>query len=494
MEPTSPIMIIAHSLGEIVAKEMLRRSSMCRLGQSHLHTVFDATRGIIFFGTPHGGSDPRGFLQSIAERLFRSLGFSVNEQVVNALLPSSEQLHKLRDEFAPMASQQGWAIHSFQEQMGVKLLSGRKLVDDASSYISAHDIEVTEHIGQNHMDMCHFSGFHNPEYRKVAAAISHMALKQIKATTDRDHDIEPNTDPTWGLRDILDSLRFDQHDARHHNIKSAHSVTCEWILESDLYSEWVNSKSLEDHHGFFWIKGRPGVGKSTIMKFLFANVRNTTKGVVLISFFFNARGNTLEQSTLGIYRSLLLQLLEQKSSLQKVLRPVLGFTSFRHNLNRSIELLKSLFEEAIQSLANTPVFCFIDALDECPETEVREMVSSFSHLGKLAASAGYQLWVCFSSKHYPYITINKKIELVLEEHAGHREDISHYVASELRIGQSPLTKEIKHTVEVKSPVFSCGWYWWSKYTIRSTIVDISTGFVGGSRRFQNICMNYFEKC
>jgi hypothetical protein len=127
LEPSRPVLFIAHSLGGIVVKEMLRRSSSCHLSQPQLHAVFESTIGIMFFGTPHGGADPRGFLQHIAEKAIRAAGFSVNKQIVDTLLPSAERLKELRDEFSPMAHQQGWIIHSFQEEIGVNLLSGNKV-------------------------------------------------------------------------------------------------------------------------------------------------------------------------------------------------------------------------------------------------------------------------------------------------------------------------------------------------------------------------------
>jgi hypothetical protein len=81
----------------------------------------------MFLGTPHGGADPRGFLQHVAEKAIKAAGFSVNKQIVDTLLPSAERLKELRDEFSPMAHQQGWIIHSFQEEIGVNLLSGHKV-------------------------------------------------------------------------------------------------------------------------------------------------------------------------------------------------------------------------------------------------------------------------------------------------------------------------------------------------------------------------------
>ena len=80
----------------------------------------------MFFGTPHGGADPRGLRENIVERIARAAGLSVNEQIVNALLPTSERLKELRDSFAPMARHKSWIIYSFQEQYDVRFLSGGK--------------------------------------------------------------------------------------------------------------------------------------------------------------------------------------------------------------------------------------------------------------------------------------------------------------------------------------------------------------------------------
>jgi hypothetical protein len=58
-----------NSLGGIVVKEMLRRSSSSHLSQPQLHNIFESTFGI---GTPHCGADPRGFLQHVAEKAIRA--------------------------------------------------------------------------------------------------------------------------------------------------------------------------------------------------------------------------------------------------------------------------------------------------------------------------------------------------------------------------------------------------------------------------------------
>jgi hypothetical protein len=130
-EPARPLLFIAHSLGGIIIKEALRRSHGSVLYQDTLRprNIYESTAGIFFFGTPHGGADPRGVLQHVAEKIITVVGrFSANKQVVDTLLPSSERLRELRDEFGPIARQNKWIIFSFQEEHGVLALSGKKVI------------------------------------------------------------------------------------------------------------------------------------------------------------------------------------------------------------------------------------------------------------------------------------------------------------------------------------------------------------------------------
>lgn len=469
VEPARPLVFVVHSLGGIVVKEMLRRSHRCSEGQDHLRDVFSSTRGIMFFGTPHGGADPRGVLQRTAESLVRAVGFKANEHVLNSMLPSSERLRELRDEFNPIAHEQEWMIHSFQEELGMKALGDRKVssarcsytvlivnvgitqvVDDNSSYLNFPAIETTEHIRRNHRSMCRFSGPEDPEYKKVVAALQRMTGSPQKTR---------NPGLTSVLTDeqakkLRESLSFSQIDARHMTIKGAHADTCRWLNQKQEYIDWLDPEKIKDHHGFLWIKGKPGTGKSTLMKFALAQAQEDMKDSLIISFFFNARGGDLEKSTTGMYRSILLQLMDHASHVGlMVYNRTKSLLDHSSSLGATIwppEILRVLLHDAVKLLGNSKVVLFIDALDECDEDEIRDMISFFEQIGEQAALLEHSFRVCLSSRHYPHVTIAHAREVILEGQKGHDEDIVNYINSELKIGHNKTATEIRTEIQERS--------------------------------------------
>lgn len=191
------------------------------------------------------------------------------------------------------------------------------------------------------------------------------------------------------------------------------------------------------------------------MKFIYLKTKRKKSHTpsVTASFFFHARGEDLEKSIPGMYRSLLLQLLEGYLDLQEVLddtdlvpRGQLGCPQ--------LNVLKDLFHNAVSKLGQRTLTCFIDALDECDEQQVMEMVRYFEELAESCASTGVQIRICFSSRHYPYIHIRHGIELTLEHQQGHSDDMSNYIQSNLRITSTALVEELRpQMIEKAAGVF-----------------------------------------
>ncbi|KAH0538032.1 hypothetical protein FGG08_005344 [Glutinoglossum americanum] len=454
-QPSRPLIFVAHSLGGIIVKEALRRSEGQQAHHSHLYSIYDATIALICFGTPHSGADPRGVVYRAAETVVRLAGFVVNDQLVNSLLPSSERLRELRDEFSRMSRSKNWMLYSFQEQYGLKFLNGDKVVEDTSSAFGDSTIEITQHIAGNHMDMCRFKGLDDGEYEKVTAAFRRISqvIEDNAGQLGLCSEMSPSSveQPKFTAaateeqkKACLDSLSFQQIDARLMNIKKAHERTCNWLFEQLEYQKWLNRDLIYEHHGFLWIKGKPGAGKSTMMKHALLKTKKASRGATIISFFFNARGSILEKSTLGMYRSLLFQLLTALPALQDLFVPIFLMKPNHNDIyGWNAEELQEFFITAIEDLQQHRLVCFIDALDECEENEVRKMVEFLESLAEAALSSGTSLNICLSSRHYPHISIQNGIQLDIDRQGGHDNDISTYVQSKFKAPASKQMDDIK---------------------------------------------------
>ena len=283
---------------------------------------------------------------------------------------------------------------------------------------------MTQYIASDHMGMCRFGGFHDVEYRKVVAALEHIQ----KRITERYADsASPGSYATFFTsshllivlemdlvlgeghrKNLMDSLRSRVIDARYATIRTAHTRTCRWLFEMPEYQDWLDISKTTVHHGFLWIRGKPGSGKSTLMKFAVGNARKAVLETV-ISFFFNARGEDLEKSTLGMYQSLLFQILEAIPDLQKVLDRIRSTVLHEECYRLEIDDLQNLFEAVIRSLGQYRLTCFIDALDECEEGQIRDLVAFLEQLGECATLLQVHFHVCLLSRHYLYIFIRNGI-------------------------------------------------------------------------------------
>ncbi|CAI7641033.1 unnamed protein product [Penicillium crustosum] len=300
---------------------------------------------------------------------------------------------------------------------------------------------------------CDYADSHkSKEWQRYAAATAAAyarELLEVLPVTGSHTSIVSTTDSYQYLshehrQRLLNSLKFEQMDSRKTTIQQEQKKTCRWFLSHPYYKTWLDPASLSHHHGFLWISGKPGAGKSTIMKFAYSSMKGKGrhKHTITASFFFNARGSGLEKSISGMYRSLLLQLLEGYPDLQVVLDDS-ELVPKTQNGPPSLNILKDLFANAVCALGQRSFTCFVDALDECDEQQVVDMVQYFEELAERSTAKGVPFRACFSSRHYPYIFIHRGLRLTLEDQPGHAEDLATYVTSRLRIKEPKLVEELQ---------------------------------------------------
>ncbi|PHH76529.1 hypothetical protein CDD82_3953 [Ophiocordyceps australis] len=235
----------------------------------------------------------------------------------------------------------------------------------------------------------------------------------------------------------LQSLAFPEMDDRPKDIdkKGTQQGTCEWLLKHDKYTRW-NASDV----GLLWIKGKAGSGKSTLLRYAYNHAipapesNNTT---LVLSYFFHGRGTELQKSPLGLFRSLLHQILKA------VPDAATEFTSQYQQRCKDygkpgeqwewhVQDLTSHFEKILPKVSSQghPVLIYIDALDECGEENAHHLIEQFQALLKrLAENRETQLRICFGCRDYPIGLVEYGSEIRPE--AENALDIENFVTNKL---------------------------------------------------------------
>ena len=242
------------------------------------------------------------------------------------------------------------------------------------------------------------------------------------------------------------------------NIPPAHAKTCTWLFEQPQFKDWRDTSKVTDHHGFLWIKGKPGCGKSTIMKTALkrAQKERPHSSITIVSYFFNARApGSLEKSSLGMYRSLVHQLLTAIPDIQNSFTIYfLGKVSNMEVDEWTVVELQGYILSILENLKDHSLAVYIDALDEGEENDIRNMIQFLEEVSQVSISNGISVSICLSSRHYPHISISYGVSLIVENQQGHDQDIIKYVENKLKGDRGDEHETLKsHIYEKASGIF-----------------------------------------
>jgi type II secretory pathway predicted ATPase ExeA len=211
--------------------------------------------------------------------------------------------------------------------------------------------------------------------------------------------------------------------SRYNRVEQCLPGTCQWIFQKREYLDWLELGTSGAKRSFLWIKGKAGSGKSTLMKTIIQRIRALPSQPLVISFFFDARGNLLERSPSGLFRTLTRELINERPHLlESLLLLYRKMLETRQEEWRMHDLLQ-WFKQTMDCEQVGPVYVFIDALDECDnedmdqrtsrdhETNARTLVRFFESLMISSTESRNPLLLCLSSRHYPHITVRADIRL-----------------------------------------------------------------------------------
>ncbi|KAK7890072.1 hypothetical protein LTR67_008537 [Exophiala xenobiotica] len=236
--------------------------------------------------------------------------------------------------------------------------------------------------------------------------------KTVKATLEAEE----------GLRDTYcgavarcyKSLGFDDIMAREEIIAAPDDETCLWIYDAPEFESWhSNQKPL------LWLKGKPGSGKSILMKSLFKRREKDLddSSTILLRFFFNGRGSPMEKPPEALYRTLTQSMMRlDPATLCAVLAYYLEKESRTGIVRWRTEELADFFHKELEQPQKKDVEVFVDALDECSDSEVLEVIRRFEKSIQKPRGQS-KLRICWSSRFYPNISLRavQAIELIVSD-------------------------------------------------------------------------------
>ena len=248
---------------------------------------------------------------------------------------------------------------------------------------------------------------------------------------------------------VIDSLRFPTLSQRQEDVKQAHPGTFRWIYENKSSNRIAQSSKypacnfyewLQNGSGIYWISGKAGSGKSTLMKHLYRNektisILNAWAGErqlhTAIHFFWNI-GTGMQKSQLGLLQTLLCNILDKDPALILKIWPY-DSQEWPPDRNWTLNKLLDIFKRLSADPAMRHAFCFfIDGLDEYEgdHNDIIELVNVLAESKAIKICISSRPWIVFNAAYGEHNTWKLRLQ------EFNKSDIRRFASESLAQGAS----------------------------------------------------------
>ncbi|KAI0854712.1 hypothetical protein F4860DRAFT_522539 [Xylaria cubensis] len=426
-----PILFIASCFGGLVLAEAIIRAAQ---EGSPYRQVLQSTIGIVFLATPFAGTDVAREASWLVV-VKGIMGKDASGELIKDLEKSHDKIRGRVQEFSLIANSDSnrillWFFYETKKTkimkkiLGAwvpdKLLRGSILVEENSACIPGSQ---RNGLGRTHVMMNKFENHQCLEYQQVIGAI-----RWIRGNA------KPRSQIPIEQRDrLLASLKFTGLNEWKNNSRegtfswifhasdgpseddraSSDSGTCHTPTEASednfayfkdrtwySFEDWLRSK-----HNTYWISGKLGSGKTTLVKYLIENPLTMealsvwAKDPVIISHFFWKAGPVkLQKNIKGCLCSILYQALEPDTvPLGTILATHKSLLTKTSDTDWSLKELRGLCLDVLKKYPS-PVCIFLDGLDEICIEDRSDLLELVDDLRAIPNTK-----ICLASRPEPHL-------------------------------------------------------------------------------------------
>jgi hypothetical protein len=336
----------------------------------------------------------------------------------------------------------------------------------------------------------------NDDDTTVLIASISQQLKRLRASSGRHYVAEHN---------IVESLYYESLSLRHEAIPDAHKDTLSWLLgeypkkrpKGTRYPKSSLIDWLRTGDGMYWVSGKPGSGKSTLMKFM-ADHPVTQSALdewagqnkcMVASYYFWSAGTRLQKTIEGLLRSVLFDIFVQHPHTIPIAMPDRWEQLSGKRLDGGIRHVEgrvarpwtiSEMSSALGRLSShegaTQHFClFIDGLDEYhgDHLHVVRVLKQLSERSNFKLCVSSRPWNVFEDE------LGSNSAKKLSVHELTRHDIQQYITSTLQenyhwksgANVDPRYKNLVEDITERAQ----GVFLWVVLVVRSVLDGLSNG-------------------
>jgi hypothetical protein len=274
------------------------------------------------------------------------------------------------------------------------------------------------------------------------------------------------------ILECLSSLENSQTRTRYINVASSYDGTFQWLFDREVVSfvDWLEEDQnvLGPSRPIFWINGKPGSGKSTLMKFAMRDERTrallrksflpsgksseTQLDWIILGFLFHDRGSHIQKSIEGMPQGVLHQLLSQVPDLLPFVYAIYDDLVKVQRKSKPAWTFESLCAawKSVTQQQEVPLYAcmFLDALDE--HEGDNDQLSKFIYgLRSSADGKIVRIKICVASRTWNIFGehFGTCPQFAIHEHTA--ADIQAYTSERLSCSMTSLGEDLQLALSLK---------------------------------------------